>query len=76
MLLAHPAQRGIPRSANGGQHWSTINAPGTTGGTNLSSLAFASSSVGIVVVGGPGQLGKDGLLLTTNAGQSWHYVTF
>src|SRR3984957_16130995 len=65
----------LARSASGGQHWTTINVPQTTGGTNLSSLAFASSSVGIVVVGGPSQLGKDGLLRTTNAGPSWDYVT-
>src|ERR1700722_13498801 len=67
IAVVTPGQSYLARSANGGTSWTQLNVLHTTGGTNLSSLAFVSSNVGIVVVGGPGQLGKDGVYRTTSA---------
>jgi hypothetical protein len=74
IAVVTPGQSYIARSANGGHTWTQFNAPGTSGGTNLSSLAFVSTKVGDVVVGGPGQIGTNGLLRTTNGGRTWKYV--
>jgi hypothetical protein len=76
IAVVTPGKSYLARSTNGGTSWTQLNVPHTTGGTNLSSLAFVSSTVGIVVVGGPGQLGKDGLFRTTNTGHTWNFVTF
>lgn len=74
IAVVTPGQSYLARSVNGGHTWTQFNAPGTSGGTNLSSLAFASTKVGDVVVGGLGQIGSDRLLRTTNGGRTWKYV--
>jgi hypothetical protein len=76
IAVVTPGQSYLARSANSGKSWSEFTAPHTTGGTNLSSLAFVSPTTGVVVVGGPGQLGPDALFATTNTGRSWHYLKF
>lgn len=76
IAVVTPGPSYLARSANGGRSWNRFNVPHTQGGVNLGSLAFASSTTGWVVVGGPGQIGGHGLLRTTNSGRTWHRVTF
>jgi hypothetical protein len=64
------------RSANGGKTWAGIVVPGTSGGVSLSSLCYVSRTVGWVVAGGPGEGSRSRLLRTSDAGRSWHQVSF
>jgi photosystem II stability/assembly factor-like uncharacterized protein len=64
------------RSANGGKTWASIQAPGTDGGANLSSLSYVSMTVGWVVTGEPTDGGQDQLLRTSDAGGTWHKIVF
>jgi photosystem II stability/assembly factor-like uncharacterized protein len=64
------------RSADGGKTWAPLEVPGTSGGVNMSSLSYVSRTVGWVVVGGPGEGSQSQLLRTSNAGRSWHQVSF
>lgn len=61
------------RSANGGKTWAQITVPGTEGGSPLGSLSYISRTVGFVVAGGPS---SQKLLRTTDAGATWHKISF
>jgi hypothetical protein len=63
------------RSASGGKAWTEITIPGTSGGVNMNSLSYLSRTAGWVVAGSPGEP-PDQLLRTTDAGRTWHPVTF
>jgi hypothetical protein len=64
------------RSGNGGKTWAEIEAPGTDGGLNLSCPTYVSRTVGWVVIGEPGDGSHNQLLRTSDAGVSWHKVSF
>lgn len=72
-----PGPSYLYRSADGGKTWAQIAVPGTGGGVNLGSLSYVSPTVGWVVAGGAPLPGSGNRLLrTTDAGRSWHPVTF
>lgn len=71
-----PGPSYLSRSADSGKTWVSIAIPGTSGGTPLTSLSYASRSVGTVVVGSPGPAGPHQLLRTTDTGLTWHPVRF
>jgi photosystem II stability/assembly factor-like uncharacterized protein len=71
-----PGEDLIYRSASLGKSWTTFGTPHTDGGVALNSLQFMSSAAAVYVVGNPG-FGEPGYLLVTgNAGATWHPVTF
>jgi hypothetical protein len=63
------------RSVSGGNAWTEITIPGTSGGVNLNSLSYLSRTAGWVVAGSPGETPTQ-LLRTTDAGRTWHPVRF
>jgi hypothetical protein len=71
-----PGLDNIYRLPKPGQSWTTFSIPGTSGGVPLSSLQFISPAVGSLVAGDPIFGIHSELLRTTNAGQTWHPVTF
>jgi photosystem II stability/assembly factor-like uncharacterized protein len=64
----------LDRSADGGRTWKQVRY--NDGGAGWSSLAYVSRTVGWLVHGEPGQSGVDQLLRTTDAGVTWHKITF
>ena len=74
IAVVTPGQDLIYRSANLGGTWTTFGTPGTEGGMPLSSLRFMSPTAACYVVGNPafGEAGQ--LMLTANAGRTWHSV--
>jgi hypothetical protein len=76
IAVVTPGQSYLAGSASGGRNWTQFNVPHTQGGVNLSSLSYSSAKAGWLVVGGPILSGDNGLLGTTNAGRTWHPITF
>jgi photosystem II stability/assembly factor-like uncharacterized protein len=77
IAVVTPGPSFLDRSANGGTTWTEIAVPGTSGGANLNSLSNVSRTAGWVVLGQPGAPpGWDRLLRTSDAGATWHKVSF
>ena len=75
-LAANSGASFLDRSADGGKTWTELQIPGTGGGPGLSSLSYPSPAVGWVVVGNPGEGSENWLLRTSDAGLSWHKISF
>ncbi len=77
-VITFAASPGIPswigRSANGGKTWRQIGPLYGNGGWD--SLQYLSKTVGWIVLGLPGFGRTSELLRTTDAGLSWHQVSF
>jgi hypothetical protein len=76
IAVVTPGPSYVYRSGNGGKTWAEIAIPGTTGGVGLNSLSYVSRTVGWVVVSRTGFPGPHQLLRTSDAGRTWHAVTF
>ena len=76
IAVVTPGLDNIYRSANLGKTWTTFGVPGTGGGAMLNSLAFMSPTAGCFVAGDPAFGTPSHLMLTANAGRTWHPVSF
>jgi hypothetical protein len=76
VAVVTPGLDNINRLVSLGQAWTTFSVPGTSGGAMLGSLEFMSPAVGCIVTGSPASGSRTQLLRTTDAGRTWHPVTF
>ena len=76
IAVVTPGPDYLYRSANGGQTWTQVAVPDTSGGVSLTSLSYLSPAVGWMVIGGPFGGGESLLLRTTDAGATWYQVRF
>jgi len=75
-LAANSGASFLDRSADGGKTWTRMQVPGTGGGPGLSCLSYPSPAVGWVVVGNPGDGSENWLQRTSDAGRTWHKISF
>jgi len=81
LAVVSPGPSALDWTADGGRTWTEIPVPsGSGGGTGVSSLSYVSRTTGWVIAGLRPRTTGGGpyyqLLRTTDAGLSWHHVSF